>query len=388
MPQTARNPQTVSPWWIVRDSGRKWRGVIVFLLVLIPAQVQAQLTCEGNIRLSYPAQSSNTQGSVVVVGIGLGAGEVLYGAQLTINQLFFDLDCAAASLPGCSDQGAIIGYEGDSSILNDCGVTVASNNPAGGAQPNHIVFTLTPPLVIPAGMPDACHVWFEVIRLTGSDPDGTPYGVEERAGYDKAECDNGLSVAQVVPAALFIATASPTPTPTPSPTPTFTATPTPTSCGVEVPQLDPVTSPTNLLQQTITGYARLTGARWLSVCGEAGCVNCSIGSPNCTANGTSFQIAVPLVPLQVNHVRVCDENDNSCGGPTEACTSVEIIQTCTGDCGGTFSVTVDEILTVANIALGNAGVGTCVTGDDNDDGQITVDEILVTVNNALSGCPK
>jgi len=177
-------------------------------------------------------------------------------------------------------------------------------------------------------------------------------------------------------------------TATPTPTPTFTATATPTSCGVEVPQLDPVTSPTNLLEQTITGQAALTGARWLSVCGEAGCVSCSIGSPNCTTTGASFQVSVPLAPLQVNHLRVCDENYNYCGGPAEACTSVEIIQTCAGDCGGTFSVTVDEILTVVNIALGNAAVATCATGDANDDGQITVEEILMALNNALSGCPK
>jgi len=94
-----------------------------------------------------------------------------------------------------------------------------------------------------------------------------------------------------------------------------------------------------------------------------------------------------LAPLQVNHLRVCDENYNYCGGPAEACTSVEIIQTCAGDCGGTFSVTVDEILTVVNIALATPPLPRCATGDANDDGQITVEEILMALNNALSGCP-
>jgi hypothetical protein len=50
-------------------------------------------------------------------------------------------------------------------------------------------------------------------------------------------------------------------------------------------------------------------------------------------------------------------------------------------------VTVDEILTMVNIALGNTSVTACDAGDANQDDQITVDEILTAVNNALDGCP-
>jgi hypothetical protein len=59
---------------------------------------------------------------------------------------------------------------------------------------------------------------------------------------------------------------------------------------------------------------------------------------------------------------------------------------CVGDCGGDDAVTVDEVLTMVNIALGNVGIGQCLAGDGNGDLQITVDEILTAVNNALSGC--
>jgi hypothetical protein len=59
---------------------------------------------------------------------------------------------------------------------------------------------------------------------------------------------------------------------------------------------------------------------------------------------------------------------------------------CAGDCNGTGTVTVDEILTMVNIALGNTPVTGCEAGDANHDGQITVDEILTAVNNALNGC--
>jgi len=60
---------------------------------------------------------------------------------------------------------------------------------------------------------------------------------------------------------------------------------------------------------------------------------------------------------------------------------------CIGDCNGNGSVTVDEILAMVNVALGNALVSTCEAGDPNHDSTITVDEILTAVNNALNGCP-
>jgi hypothetical protein len=61
--------------------------------------------------------------------------------------------------------------------------------------------------------------------------------------------------------------------------------------------------------------------------------------------------------------------------------------TCVGDCSGDGMVTVDELLTMVNIALGNAPISECPAGDANNDMQITVDEILTAVNNALNGCP-
>jgi hypothetical protein len=67
--------------------------------------------------------------------------------------------------------------------------------------------------------------------------------------------------------------------------------------------------------------------------------------------------------------------------------SVLVNASCVGDCGGDRIVTVDEILTMVNIALGNAAISECLAGDANGDHQITVDEILVAVSNALNGCP-
>ena len=60
---------------------------------------------------------------------------------------------------------------------------------------------------------------------------------------------------------------------------------------------------------------------------------------------------------------------------------------CTGDCSGDGEVTVNELITMVNIALGTAQVSACMAGDVNGDGEITVNEIVAGVNNALNGCP-
>jgi hypothetical protein len=60
---------------------------------------------------------------------------------------------------------------------------------------------------------------------------------------------------------------------------------------------------------------------------------------------------------------------------------------CRGDCDGNGQTTVDEIVTLVNIALGTIAVINCTGGDVNGDGRITVDEILSAVTDALSGCP-
>ena len=52
----------------------------------------------------------------------------------------------------------------------------------------------------------------------------------------------------------------------------------------------------------------------------------------------------------------------------------------------TCSVTVDELIQMVNIALGNSDISTCLAGDANADGMIEVNEIIAAVSNGLNAC--
>jgi hypothetical protein len=73
--------------------------------------------------------------------------------------------------------------------------------------------------------------------------------------------------------------------------------------------------------------------------------------------------------------------------PTPTPTPTQRPAPCLGDCDGDGRVTVDEVIVMVNIALGNSPVSVCPAGDIDGGGQITVDEIVTAVNLALDGCP-
>lgn len=60
---------------------------------------------------------------------------------------------------------------------------------------------------------------------------------------------------------------------------------------------------------------------------------------------------------------------------------------CAGDCNHSNDVTIEEVITMVNIALGNSLLSACPAGDVDGNGSITVNEIIVAVNNSLHGCP-
>jgi YVTN family beta-propeller protein len=81
-----------------------------------------------------------------------------------------------------------------------------------------------------------------------------------------------------------------------------------------------------------------------------------------------------------------DRDEIDAGADPADAASVPVEGSCGGDCDGDGVVTVDEILTGVNLALGVGGIDDCEAMDGNGDGAVTVEEILQAVGVALDGC--
>jgi photosystem II stability/assembly factor-like uncharacterized protein len=66
--------------------------------------------------------------------------------------------------------------------------------------------------------------------------------------------------------------------------------------------------------------------------------------------------------------------------------SIEQVSTCGGDCNADGGATIDELVTLVNVALGTTSVVECGSGDTDGDGKISVDEIITAVDVVLDGC--
>jgi len=81
----------------------------------------------------------------------------------------------------------------------------------------------------------------------------------------------------------------------------------------------------------------------------------------------------------------CRDGHISISGPPKP-TPTPASVSCVGDCAANRTVTVDELITGINIALGDAELDQCFAFDCNHNGQVTVDCLVKAVNNALTGC--
>ena len=60
---------------------------------------------------------------------------------------------------------------------------------------------------------------------------------------------------------------------------------------------------------------------------------------------------------------------------------------CVGDCNGDGMVSIDELITGVNIALGNQPISACPAFDCDGSGTVPIQCLIQAVNNALDGCP-
>jgi hypothetical protein len=59
---------------------------------------------------------------------------------------------------------------------------------------------------------------------------------------------------------------------------------------------------------------------------------------------------------------------------------------CTGDCNGDGEVTINELISGVNIALGSAPLSQCPAFDPSGDGSVAINELIAAVGAALEGC--
>lgn len=59
---------------------------------------------------------------------------------------------------------------------------------------------------------------------------------------------------------------------------------------------------------------------------------------------------------------------------------------CAGDCDGDGAVTINELITGVNIALGTTSVAQCTAFDTDGDGLVAINELIAAVARALDGC--
>ena len=143
--------------------------------------------------------------------------------------------------------------------------------------------------------------------------------------------------------AVEVEPATPTPTrsatPSPTQTPTHTATATPTATATAT--LSPTRSATATARNTPPPSATAT----------------AVASPTAVATPSASPSATARPPG------------------------------CAGDCDDSGSVTINELVTVVAIALGDQPLSACSIADEDGSSTVTIDEILRAVNSALAGCP-
>ena len=59
---------------------------------------------------------------------------------------------------------------------------------------------------------------------------------------------------------------------------------------------------------------------------------------------------------------------------------------CAADCDGDDSVSIAELISAVNIALGSAELAACPSADSDGDGTVRVNDLVAAVNRALQGC--
>jgi hypothetical protein len=194
-----------------------------------------------------------------------------------------------------------------------------------------------------------------------------------------------------------VCTEPPTPTRTVTNTrPTSTATETPTASATGTPTATASATGTASITPTLTAtpIASLTPTQTASVTPTPPASPTTSTTPTASASPTA-SATVPATSTATVATATATVTDTPTAPATATATppdtatpeaTATTLPACAGDCSGDGSVTVNELITGVNIALGNAGVSSCPAFDRNGDGEVSINELIAAVNAALNGC--
>ena len=185
------------------------------------------------------------------------------------------------------------------------------------------------------------------------------------------------------PTAIPTNTPSATPTPTATRTPTVTQTRTPSATATAPPTSTPTTTPTPTATATPTATSSSTPTSSQTQPPTNTAANTQTLTPTHSPTVTPTGLASPTPTRTPAFTPTTTLLPSPTPTPTATPEPTSTAPRCVGDCNGDGQVTVDEILTLTSMALGDGG--TCPNGlAPGATPDVAV--IIQAVNNALSGC--
>ena len=183
----------------------------------------------------------------------------------------------------------------------------------------------------------------------------------------------------VSPTVTVSATARPVATATHTVTATLTATHTATATLTATRTVSPTATVSATASPVATATHTVTAT--LTATGTAGATLTATATVSPTFTATSVASATQTAAATETPTAITTPTNTSTVGPTATGTVV----ICVGDCDGSQTVTVNEIVLLTDIALGNADPSACPKGVASGE-QVDVSVIIQAVNKALDGC--
>jgi VCBS repeat protein len=192
------------------------------------------------------------------------------------------------------------------------------------------------------------------------------------------------------------------PTQTATRTATATRTPTPTPLGVGVPCTPGTPSPCDVglfcTDGTCCTSVTCDASARCDIFGATGQCTAPLGVGHACEKNTDCAIGLYCAAGPEGGSSVCTPLPTPTPPPpaTETPTPVATRTAggvctgecpCAGDCDNDHTVTIDELLALVTISLGDAPLSACPAGDAGGDGAVTIDDIVAATSNALNGCP-